>query len=253
MKPKPPARLHVILASEAPLSVVIRRGPAKQVCTILWNRRTDEFTLGQWLKGRIYEDRCDLSPDGRYFIYFAYDGRTHREHGPAWTAVSRAPWLKAIALYTKGSTWGGGGMFTGPRTYWLDSEHVCVQDTTEVRRDVRDVWPQIWHDRWAEAGWLFREELDAAGERVRLREKELPRGWYLRLRPSPGYELEHTRSKLIRQFPEWEWAEFDRNRLVWAEKGCLFAAVLDCKTGVGSPTLLHDFNDMKFEAKTAPY
>ena len=71
MKPKPPARLHVILAREAPLAVVIRRGPAKQVCTVLWNRRTDEFTLGQWLKGRIYEDRCDLSPDGRYFIYFA--------------------------------------------------------------------------------------------------------------------------------------------------------------------------------------
>src|SRR5512137_1328983 len=103
MKPTPPARLHVILAREAPLALVIRRGPAKQVCTILWNRRTDEFTLGQWLKGRIYEDRCDLSPDGRYFIYFAFGGRPQRQY-KAWTAVSRAPWLKAIALYSKGST-----------------------------------------------------------------------------------------------------------------------------------------------------
>jgi len=47
MKPTPPARLHVILAGEAPLAAVIRSGPAKQVCTILWNRRTDEFTLGK--------------------------------------------------------------------------------------------------------------------------------------------------------------------------------------------------------------
>ena len=47
MKPTPPARLHVILAGEAPLAAVIRSGPAKQVCTILWNRRTDEFTLGE--------------------------------------------------------------------------------------------------------------------------------------------------------------------------------------------------------------
>jgi hypothetical protein len=109
MNPTPPARLHVILAGEAPLAVVIRRGPAKQVCTILWNRSTDEFTLGQWLKGRLYADRCDLSPYGRYFIYFAYDGRSHREYGPAWTTVSRAPWLKAIALYSKGSTWGSAG------------------------------------------------------------------------------------------------------------------------------------------------
>ena len=47
MKPTPPARLHVILTRQAPLAVVIRRGPAKQVCTLLWDRRTDEFTLGK--------------------------------------------------------------------------------------------------------------------------------------------------------------------------------------------------------------
>jgi len=253
MKAKPTARLHIVMAREAPLAVVIRRGPAKQVCTVLWNRRTDEFTLGQWLRGRIYEDRCDLSPDGRYLIYFAFDGRTHRQYGNAWTAVSRAPWLKAIALYAKGSCWGGGGYFTGARTYWLDSEHQCVQNTHKVRRDLAPVYPQIWYDRWEEAGWTFREELDGAGEKVRLREKELPRGWTLRFRPLAGYELEHIRSKLLRQFNCWEWAEFDQKRLVWAENGCLFAAALDREAGVSSPTLLHDFNAMKFEAREAPY
>jgi hypothetical protein len=252
MKPKPTARLHVILAREAPLAVVIRRGPAKQVCTFLWNRRTDEFTLGQWLRGRIYEDRCDLSPDGRYFIYFAFDGRPHREHGPCWTAVSRTPWLKAIALYAKGSTWGGGGCFTGPRTYWLDSEHRCVQDTTEVRRDLTEVWPQIWHARWAEAGWRFYEHMEA-GVQQGFREKELPRGWILRLVFAQGYELEHPSSRQSKQFPASQWAELDRNRLVWAEKGCLFAAALDRQAGVGTPKLLHDFNDMKFEARAATY
>ena len=129
-----------------------------------------------------------------------------------------------------------------------------LQDTTEVRRDLSDVWPQIWHDRWAEAGWQFRDELDAAGERVRLRQKELPHGWLLRIRSgSPGYELEHARSKILRRFPAWEWAEFDHNRLVWVEQGGLFAAALDCQAGVGSPKLLHDFNHMKFEARAAPY
>jgi hypothetical protein len=50
MKPKPTARLRVILAREAPVAVVIPPGPAKQVFTILQNRqnrRTDEFTLGE--------------------------------------------------------------------------------------------------------------------------------------------------------------------------------------------------------------
>jgi hypothetical protein len=73
LKPTPPARLHAILARQAPLAVVIRRRPAKQVCTLLWNRRTGEFTLGQWLRGHIYEDRSDLS----------LDGRSHREYGPS--------------------------------------------------------------------------------------------------------------------------------------------------------------------------
>ena len=66
-----PARLHVLLAREAPYAVVIRRGPAKQVCTVGWDRSTDAFTLGQWFKGRIYERRSDLSPDGKHLIYFA--------------------------------------------------------------------------------------------------------------------------------------------------------------------------------------
>jgi hypothetical protein len=253
MKPVPPARLHVILAREAPLAVVIRRGPARQVCTILWDRHTDEFTLGQWLKGRIYEDRCDLSPDGRYFIYFAYDGRAHREQGPAWTAVARAPWLKAVALYRKGSTWGGGGLFTGARTYWLDSEHVCVRDTTEVRRDMRDLWPRIWHDRWAETGWQFNQKPDAAGQAQGFREKELPRGWKLRCKFGGGYELEHVRANSGWSFPGWTWAEWDRSRLVWTERGGLYTASLEREAGLGPPTLLQDFNAMKFESRVAPY
>jgi hypothetical protein len=64
-----PARLHAVLAAEAPTAVVFRRGPSKQVCTLLWDRQMNTFTLGQWLKGRIYERRADLSPNGKYLIY----------------------------------------------------------------------------------------------------------------------------------------------------------------------------------------
>ena len=144
-------------------------------------------------------------------------------------------------------------MFTGPRTFWLDADHVCVQETTQVRRDVREVWPQIWHDRWAEAGWRFHKQINAAGDAQGFREKELPHRWMLRLKFARGYELEHVRSKAIWPFPGWTWADLDHNRLVWAEKGCLFTAGLDRETGVRSPTLLHDFNAMKFEAREAPY
>lgn len=74
-----PARLHVLLARDTKVGLVIRRGPAKSVCTVLWNRERDTFKLGQWMRGRIYERRCDLSPDGTRFIYFAMNGRWQSE------------------------------------------------------------------------------------------------------------------------------------------------------------------------------
>jgi len=38
-----PARLHVLLARDAKVGLVIRRGPSKSVCTVLWDRKRDKF------------------------------------------------------------------------------------------------------------------------------------------------------------------------------------------------------------------
>ena len=70
-KAKVPARLHAILARRGSYAVVFRRGPSDKVALIGWDRRNDTFTLGQWLRGRIYPLRCDLSPTGKHLIYFA--------------------------------------------------------------------------------------------------------------------------------------------------------------------------------------
>ena len=63
-----PPRLHVLLASRAKVGVVIRRGPSRSVATFLWDRTNDAFSIGQWLRGRIYERRSDLSPTGKRFL-----------------------------------------------------------------------------------------------------------------------------------------------------------------------------------------
>ena len=135
-----PARLHVLLASHAPLGVVIRRGPSKHVASVLWNRRRDEFQLGQWLKGRIYERRSDLSPDGTHMIYFAMNGKWTSESKGAWTAVSRAPYLKAIAMFPKGDCWNGGGLWTNKNSYWINDGcgRCCGQPARHRQR--RDCW-----------------------------------------------------------------------------------------------------------------
>lgn len=89
---------------------MFRRGQSKQVLLLTWNTATDEFEAGQWFKGRIYERRCDLSPGGELLLYFAAN---HRVPYISWSAVSRPPYLTALALWPKGDCWGGGGLFEG--------------------------------------------------------------------------------------------------------------------------------------------
>ena len=115
-----PCRLYVILARDASVGVIFRRGPSKWVQIVLWDTASDTFSPGQWFHGRIYEKRCDLSPDGTFMIYFArkINGRTifDAEYTYAWTAISRPPYLTALALWPKGDCWDGGGL-SGSRAH----------------------------------------------------------------------------------------------------------------------------------------
>jgi hypothetical protein len=118
VKPKSAStRLWVILAREAPVGVIFRRGPSKQVQMIKWNLKDDTFEEGQWFKGRIYERRSDLSPNGRLLIYFAAN---YKEPLNTWTAISKPPFFTALALWPKGDAWNGGGYFVGPWDIHLD-------------------------------------------------------------------------------------------------------------------------------------
>lgn len=103
------ARIFVILARDVPVAVVIRRGPSRRVQILRWDTKTDEFEPGQWFKGRIHERRCDISPSGKYFLYFAARYR-YGCYPLTWTAVSKPPYLTALSLWdSDGSV--GGGMF----------------------------------------------------------------------------------------------------------------------------------------------
>ena len=115
-----PCRLFGILARESPVAVVFRRGPSKYCELIHWNTETDELSRGQWFHGRIYERRCDLSPDGRLLIYFAMNGAWESETKGAWTAISKPPYFTALALWPKGDCWNGGGLFIDQQTIWLN-------------------------------------------------------------------------------------------------------------------------------------
>jgi len=78
---KSPARLFVLLARKAPVGVILRRGPSDWVQMIHWNTKNDLFTPGQWFHGRIFEWKCDLSPNGKLIIYAEASFRISRAAG----------------------------------------------------------------------------------------------------------------------------------------------------------------------------
>lgn len=255
-----PARLHVLLARDTPYGLILRRGPAKQVCTIGWNRTNDTFQVGQWLRGRIYEERCDLSPDGRYLLYFALNGRWSSETKGSYTAISRAPYLKALSLYPQGDTWGGGGVFLDSKTFTTTGWPLPLRECAELKRVRTSRWiggPQS--ARIERDGWL------PASAELAIYDRPTPSGWLLRVQlcsglPStPGrgchwaeYALVDAATGLVHPCPGWEWADLDGSRIVWAVAGTLNAARLT-KRGLGPTCLLADFNPLQFEPIQAPY
>ncbi|MBG9390095.1 hypothetical protein [Caenimonas aquaedulcis] len=271
-----PARLHVLLARDSTAAVVIRRGPTRHTAVIGWDRQTDQFELGQWLYGRIYERRCDLSPDGKHLIYFAMNGRWESSAKGAWSAISRAPYLKAVSLFAKGDCWHGGGLFRSAKKYWLNDGygHEVLEDDRRLERDTAYPWhehyggecPGVYYIRLQRDGWKLRHTL-AQGTvgTTSVFEKRIGEHWTLRKlahatlqRPVgrgvyfDAHELVDTRTGETIPKHQWEWAEVDGGRLVWAENGCLYAGQFDSK-GLGGEKMLHDFTPMKFAKLAAPY
>jgi hypothetical protein len=120
VKPPVPPRIFCILTRTAPVVAVLRWGPSKKVAQPERNLATDTVTLGQWLRGRIYNRRCDLSPDGRHLIFFAMNGYWDKPLGGSWTAVSLIPDLRALHLFGWAHCWNGGGLFVDNTRYWLN-------------------------------------------------------------------------------------------------------------------------------------
>ena len=324
------AKLHAILPRKGNKAVVFRRGPASCVAVIGWDLATDTFKVGQWLRGRIYPFRCDLSPKGEYLLYFAAkygtvnpvekfindkvierigepyygsirscekyfqqqekeeeairkefareiqnirNGRNYTDR--SWTAISRAPYLKALDLWFNGSGWNGGGKFIDDKTVWINKpsphrgEHLPHIQSRKFKELAEPPIPEWKTENGGECPgiYLFRLERDGWQDKgykqgVAFYEKNLANDLILRKEfgwrnVACTYQENHilmdAQRNTLLDGKAWEWADFDvrHKRIVYAEKGCIYSINL-CGTKLESK-LLYDFNDMQFEALPAPY
>lgn len=111
------ARIHLLCATARPVVVVLRRKPTRAFHVLRWNTRDDSIEAGSWFFGRLYEKRCDVSPDGEWMVYFA--AVQSRQGGHSWTGLAHPPWLKTVAYNEGTGTWLGGG-------FWRDAGTLCL-------------------------------------------------------------------------------------------------------------------------------
>jgi len=283
MNAKPSTRLWVILAREAPVAVVFRRGPSRHVRLIKWNLDSDTFEHGQWLQGRIYERRCDLSPSGSLLIYFA---ATYKKPLQSWTAISKPPRLTAVALWPKGDGWNGGGWFTGsdeihlehfagydiPHPDFVDGcRQLRISSRAEWRGEDAPVWnTTLRREGWelvAEGGWSEQGEVKGFAWKARspvIWRRPHPRlpfalemridgihqlggPWYL-----TSYCVVNDSGEVVLDLEARDWANWQTSGdLLSAHNGCLYRQVVTTD-GPQPARLLVDLSDQTFEPITAP-
>jgi hypothetical protein len=145
-----------------------------------WDLDKSAYEPGAWLGGRIFPRRSDLSPDGRFLCYFAHKPSATWEHGEAYVALSKLPWLSALHAFGTCGTWTRGYYFTEdigkedleplklPIPYGLCSIPV-VQFANERRRgwdEGPDSPPRDPKDMWDERRNARMRKRQPGGQRV---------------------------------------------------------------------------------------
>jgi hypothetical protein len=285
---KTAARLYCLLSPGSSQGVVFRRGPSSQVLLIQWNLGDDSFAVGQWLKGRVYERRCDLSPDGKLLVYFAADFR--RSVG-SWTAISRPPYFTALALWPKGDCWGGGGLFASDTRLKVNhrSDQISLDPSFSVPKwlsvDSCGDWSgcgeddPIWSSRlvrdgWKQTAWSEKTKDDRGAEiwieyhppiKWKKAHPLWPKRYTLQMsvlgikaRNGPWILTEHSvhgDRGYAGTIGQSEWADWSREGdLLFAQSGCLYR--LRAEKGRLGPIkeseIIADFNDLAFRALEPP-
>lgn len=205
------------------------------------------------------------------------NGRPNAVTMGSWTAISHTPYLKAVTLFAKGDCCSGGGLFIDNRRYWLDDgpyQHTLRWHCDSLERIAqghdasrRYEWGNIYFHQLARDGWspevaalhddssVLQRFHKIVSERWLLRKyahstlaRRLGRGSYFET-----HELVDRRSDQVLPRDDWEWADVDRGRLVWAAQGLLGVTTIGHDNSLGADRVLHDFNAMRFEHRMAPY
>ena len=266
-------RIHLVTHPEAPIAVVLRRGPTRIWHVMSWHLDRSAVKAGSWFRGRIYPYRSGLSLDGGWLVYFAMGA-----DGEIWTGLCKPPYLRTALHWphTHFGTWNGGGVFTSSRELRVNQYEDVEAEPGKLQAQPlpsaqlglmggRGEDEGVLYERLRLGGWKragpFGEEEDVSTPGVyRVRVVDDP-GW--RSKEPGGIELAMYvrgynvlgRSGRVYHFDlpgypgcldaDVEWADWDRDgRLLVARRGGLERwSARDIERG--APSFRHDLTDLE--------
>jgi hypothetical protein len=278
-------RVFGIGATAADVVAVLRRGPSGWSHVGRWDIAARRYEPGSWLHGTLYPQRCDLSADGRYLCYFVLKGDSTWELGATYVAVSRLPWLTALAAWRTPGTWTGGAHFVadagrcdlGPpdagETSGLRGRYgLAMTEAASYPVERRRGWREtpdtparavtdVWDEKRSNEVRMTRPQPEPAGGRAPWPGGTRPwlvvSGGYAahRSRPehydAPRYELvDGSAGSVLEHLDEVQWAD-------WAGGGELLTATTDGRLQIRDRATLqvaweHDLAPMRPETGMPP-
>jgi hypothetical protein len=288
MAPSAPAarRLYVIPAADAPIAAVFLRMSSKRWHVLRWEIDRGVVESGAWFVGQMYPRRANLSPDGALLGYFVYVGSPSRSWPKAYFAVSKLPWLTALAAWENSGTWSwgcefkpAGGLVVSGEIFEKKPFHGSWAgsfETNLLHRQEEVNWGERDLHLEEERGWTrasadgFATALENRSIKHRLRPraliKERPKSGHRLIVVSRGtdfknavegavvdYLLEAPQGEPIR-LEDAAWADWDRKGrlLVATLAGELQIRDLDRKSGRWNPSWSKDLASLKPQRTRSP-
>ncbi len=90
--------------------------------SLYYKNKKEVLEVGSLFYGKFYPNRCDISGDGKHFIYFVM-GKSQKKYDKqlyCWTAICTPPKLTANMLFEYNDTWGGAGRFINDKRIFID-------------------------------------------------------------------------------------------------------------------------------------
>lgn len=259
------SKVHVLTRPNIDSALIILRKSKKGTAFLELNFLNNTVNEGQWIQGKVYERRCDLSENGKYIIYFA--AKFHKKKNPrVWTAVSKFPYFKALDFYEKRDTYNGGGFFLSKDIYLLNETYAHTElyknSSLQVKRGkLNDVlldnetdgiyYPRLRRDGWKDSGEID----DVRVFTKKYKEYEIEKACYINKSNTNNRGVFYDVNTLkingkINMRVESDWMDFKNDKLYWTNEGKIFYARLEAIENV---KLIKNLNNFQYKSIMIEY